>query len=109
MLAGDIIFISGASTTVPGTSNFTATDFDNKRFMITSIGSGTQINVTMGSNETGAGGTGGSTTVNFYYPVGPAEQLGAFGWGISQFGGTISGPTPTGITLDGALANDAQW
>ena len=48
MLAGDIIFISGASTTVPGTSNFTATDFDNKRFMITSIGSGTQINVTMG-------------------------------------------------------------
>ena len=76
--------------------------------MITSIGSGTQINVTMGSNETGAGGTGGSTTVNFYYPVGPAEQLGAFGWGISQFGGTISGPTPTGITLDGALANDAN-
>ena len=108
MLAGDIIFISGASTTVPGTSNFTATDFDNKRFMITSIGSGTQINVTMGSNETGAGGTGGSTTVNFYYPVGPAEQLGAFGWGISQFGGTISGPTPTGITLDGALADDTQ-
>ena len=108
MLAGDIIFISGASTTVPATSNFTATDFDNKKFMITSIGSGTQINVTMASNETGVGGTGGQADVNFYYPVGPAEQLGAFGWGISQFGGTISGPTPTGITLDGALANDAN-
>jgi hypothetical protein len=62
----------------------------------------------MASNETGAGGTGGSTTVNFYYPVGPAEQLGAFGWGISQFSGTISGPTPTGVTLDGALADDTQ-
>ena len=62
----------------------------------------------MGSNETGVGGTGGSTTVNFYYPVGPAEQLGAFGWGISQFGGTISGPTPTGITLAGSLADNTQ-
>ena len=108
MLAGDIIFISGASTTVPATSNFTATDFDNKKFMITSIGSGTQINVTMASNETGVGGTGGQADVNFYYPVGPAEQLGAFGWGISQFGGTISGPTPTGLTLAGALADDTQ-
>ena len=108
MLPGDILFISGASTTVPGTTNFTAADFDNKRFMITSVDSGTTVSVTMASNETGAGGTGGSTTVNFYYPVGPAEQLGAYGWGISQFGGTISGPTPTGITLDGALANDAN-
>ena len=32
MLAGDILFISGASTTVPGTSNFTAANFDNKKF-----------------------------------------------------------------------------
>jgi hypothetical protein len=108
MNAGDIIFISGASTTVPGTSNFTAANFDNKKFMITSVGAANTISVTMGSNETGAGGTGGSTTVNFYYPVGPAEQLGAFGWGISQFGGTISGPTPTGITLAGSLADDTQ-
>jgi len=108
MLAGDILFISGASTTVPGTTNFTAADFDNKRFMITTVDSSTTVSVTMASNETGAGGTGGSTTVNLYYPVGPAEQLGAFGWGISQFGGTISGPTPTGITLNGALADDTN-
>ena len=32
--------------------------------------------------------TDGDLSVKWYYPVGPAEQVGVYGWGISQFGGT---------------------
>jgi hypothetical protein len=36
--------------------------------------------------------------------VGPAEQVGVYGWGISQFGGTVSAPQTN--TLDGALGDN---
>ena len=42
-----------------------------------------------------------------YYHVGPAEQIGAFGWGISLWGGNILGSITT-TTLNGALLNDAN-
>ena len=63
----------------------------------------------MPSNETGSGATtSGGITYFQYYHVGPAEQVGVFGWGISQFGGTSTAPQTT--TLNGALsANSAGY
>ena len=39
--------------------------------------------------ESGATTSGGITYYQYYH-VGPAEQLGAFGWGISLWGGTFT-------------------
>jgi hypothetical protein len=94
MSAGDIIYLDNF-TTITG-SNYVAADFDDKKFMVTSVPSATTITITMPSAETGAGATtSGGIRVQYYYPVGPAQQLGAYGWGIGQWSGTVSGEVTT--------------
>ena len=105
---GDIILFGDASTFTAITgSNFGAADFANKKFMVTSAPSTTVITITMPSNEGGAGATNsGGITFFQYYHVGPAEQVGVFGYGISQWGGSVTNPQTT--TLNGSLsANSA--
>ena len=97
MSAGDILLMD--DFTGGGGTGFSATDFDNKKFMITSVDSTTQVTITMGSNSGAT--TTGTLKVQWYYPVGPAEQVGAYGWGISLFGGTILGSTTTTLTAPG--------
>jgi len=73
--------------------------------MVTSVPATDEITITMDSNETGSGATtSGSVKYYQYYHVGPAEQIGAFGWGISLWSGNILGSLTT--TLNGALLND---
>jgi len=105
--AGDIILFGDASTfTSISGSNFVAADFADKKFMVTSAPTGTTITITMSSNEGGAGATtSGGITYFQYYHVGPAEQVGVFGYGISQWGGTVTNPQTT--TLNGALNADS--
>jgi len=106
--AGDIILFGDASTFSSITnSNFGAADFADKKFMVTSVPTSSSITITMPSSETGSGATlSGGITFFQYYHVGPAEQLGAFGWGISLWGGTVLGAATT--TLNGALADDTN-
>ena len=101
--AGDIILFGDASTFSAITnSNFGASDFADKKFMVTSVPTNTTITITMPSNETGSGATtSGGITYYQYYHVGPAEQVGAFGWGISLFGGTVLGAATTTLTAPG--------
>jgi len=105
---GDIILFGDTSTfsTITG-SNFGASDFCDKKFMVASVPNTTTLTITMPSNETGAGATtSGGITFFQYYHVGPAEQVGVFGYGISQWGGTVTSPRTT--TLNGLLsANSA--
>ena len=106
-LTGDIILFGDPSTfsAISG-SNFGASDFCDKKFMVTSTPTGTTLTITMPSNESGAGATtSGGITYFQYYHVGPPDQVGVFGYGISQWGGTVSGPQTT--TLNGALNADA--
>ena len=106
--AGDIVLFGDASTFSAITnSNFGAADFADKKFMVTSIVDDNNFTITMPSVETGSGATtSGGITYFQYYHVGPAEQVGAFGWGISLWGGNILGSLTT--TLNGALLNDAN-
>jgi len=101
--AGDIILFGDASTFSTITnSNFGASDFADKKFMVTSVPTSTTITITMPSNETGSGATtSGGITYYQYYHVGPAEQVGAFGWGISLWGGTVLGAATTTLTAPG--------
>ena len=100
---GDIILFGDTTTFTAITgSNFGAADFCDKKFMVTSTPSGLTITITMPSNETGAGATtSGGITYFQYYHVGPAEQVGVFGYGISQWGGTTTNPQTTTLTAPG--------
>jgi len=90
----DIILLDNF-TAITG-SDYTAADFNDKKFMVTSVPSATTLTITMPSNETGAGATlSGGIRIQHYYPVGPAEQLPGFGWGLGQYGGTVSGEATT--------------
>ncbi len=102
-VAGDIILFGDTPTFSSITnSNYVAADFCNKKFMVTSAPSATTLTITMPTNESGSGATtSGSITYFQYFHVGPAEQLGAFGWGISLWGGSVLGSVAT--TLDGAI------
>ena len=91
--ANDIILLDNFSA-ITG-SNFAASDFNDKKFMVTSVTDNT-LTITMPSNESGSGATtSGSIRVRHYYPVGPAEQLPGFGWGLGQWSGTVSGEATT--------------
>ena len=97
---GDIVLLDNFST-ITG-SNFGASDFDDKTFMVTSTPTNVTITITMPSNETGSGATtSGGIRVQSYYSVGPAEQLPGFGWGLATFGGTVANALTT--TLNGAI------
>ena len=107
MLAGDILLFGDASTfsAITG-SNFVAADFVDKKFMVASVPTGTTLTITMPSNEGGAGATtSGGITYFQYYHVGPPDQVGVFGYGISQWGGTTTNPQTT--TLNGSLGDNA--
>ena len=100
LVPGDIILLDNFST-ITG-SNFSASDFDDKKFMVTSTPTNVTVTITMPSNETGAGATtSGGIRVQSYYSVGPAEQLPGFGWGLASYGGTVANALTT--TLNGAI------
>ena len=85
-------------------STFNNASFEDKKFMATSVPNSTTITVTMSSNETGTPlNNSGDATGKIYYHVGPSQQLGGFGWGTANFGGTASGIATT--TLSTALTN----
>jgi hypothetical protein len=96
LAANDIILLDNFSTIT--NSNFGASDFDDKKFMVTSVSSSTTITITMPSTEGGSGGTtSGGIRVQAYYSVGPAGQLPGFGWSLGQWGGTVSGEAQTSL------------
>ncbi len=104
---GDIILFGDASTFTAITgSNFSSTTFCDKKFMINAVPTTTTVEINAGANEGGAGATtSGGITFFQYYHVGPADQVGVFGYGISQWGGTVTNPQTT--TLNGALNADS--
>jgi hypothetical protein len=99
----DIILLDNFST-ITG-SNFSASDFDDKKFMVTTVPTATTLTITMPSNESGSGATtSGGIRVQHYYPVGPAVQAKGFGWGLGSWGGEDTSALTT--TLNGALLDD---
>ena len=100
--AGDIILLD--AVTVPTGTGFSDSDFEDTLFEVSDVPTATTIEITMGSAATGTA-SGGTTTVDFYYKIGPLIQTYGYGFGTNTFGGTT---TPTvSTTLNGALLNDA--
>jgi len=86
----DIILLD--SFTAITNSGFTSTDFDDKKFMVTSIPTDTTLTIEMESNESGSGAsTSGGIRVKHYYPVGPAVEVASTGWSLGSWGGQQAG------------------
>ena len=92
--AQDIILLDSFSSIT--NSDFGASDFNDKKFMVTSVPTATTLTITMPSNESGSGATtSGGIRVQHYYPVGPAVQAKGFGWSLGSWGGEVSGEPAT--------------
>ena len=103
MSEDDIVLLD--NVTAPPGSGYSDAAFEDKKFMATSIPSATTITITMDSNASGTTANVGSCRAQTYYTVGPAQELGGFGWGTGQWSGTASGPATT--TLVSTIAADA--
>ena len=97
---GDIIQLD--SVTLPGGTGLNASDFEDKTFQVITTPTATTFTITFTSS--GSSASGGSTSIIPYEPVGPAAQTYGYGFGISQYGGTVQGAQTT--TLNGALLAD---
>ena len=102
MSEDDIVYLD--TVTAPPGSGYTDGDFEDKKFMATSIPTATSIIVTMASNASATTSNVGSCRAQTYYTVGPAQELGGFGFGTGQWSGTASGPATT--TLVTTIAAD---
>ena len=100
LVPGDILLMSSFSTIT--NSNYSASDFDNKKFMVSSTPTNVTATITMTSNESGSGATtSGGITIQKYYTVGPAVQAKGFGWGLGSWSGEDTSAVST--TLDGGI------
>ena len=99
---GDIILL--ISVTLPNSTGYNASDFENKLFQVTSVTSPTVFTITQSKNAGGTVSTGGSISVIPYEKIGPADQSYGYGFGISQWDGSVPGAATS--TLNGALTAD---
>ena len=100
---GDIIRLTSAS--LPGgTTGVTTATFDDTNFQVLSVP--TSKTLTIEAATAGSSSSGGSVTINPFEVVGPAAQSYGYGYGVGNYGGTITGAATS--TLDGALAADTN-
>jgi len=101
---GDILLFDNFTTIT--NSDYDADDFDNTKFMVTTVPSSTTFTITMTAAESGSGATtSGGIRIQMYYPVGPVQQAAGHGFGTGQWSGTVSIAATS--TLSTALADDA--
>ena len=82
-------------------SNFNSQNFDDNKFMVTSIPSSTTLTINVGSNESGSGGTtSGGIRVRHYYPVGPAVEVASTGFGLGPWSGFKTGQFTSTLSAD---------
>lgn len=101
---GDIILLD--SVTLPSSTGYNASDFEDKLFQVTSVTTPTVFTITQSSNATGTVSTGGSLSVIPYEKIGPADQSYGYGFGISQWDGSVPGAATS--TLNGALSANSS-
>ena len=108
LVIGDIVVLD--SVTMPTSSGLSATLFEDKLCQVITAPTSTTFTITSPSAETGGGGSnltsGSSCVVQPYQSVGPAAQTYGYGFGVGDYGGSITGAQTN--DLDGALLNDTN-
>ncbi len=91
----DIVLFDSVNS-VPASSTYTDATFEDVKYMVASVPTSKTFTITMEAQETGTPMTNaGSASVLCYYTVGPAQQLGGYGWGTGLFGGIALGAATT--------------
>jgi len=97
--AGDIVLLDNFSTAT--NSDFAAANFDDIRFMVTTVPTSSTITITMPSAESGSGASeSGGIRVRHYFRVGPDVQAQGFGWSLGSWGGEAVGAYTTVLSAD---------
>ena len=97
--AGDVVLLD--NFTAITNSNYSASDFDDIRFMATTVPTSNTITITMPSAESGSGATqSGGIRVQHYYHVGPDVQGQGFGYGLGSWSGVEVGAFTTVLSSD---------
>jgi len=95
---------------MPTSSGLSATLFEDKLCQVITAPTSTTFTITSPSAETGGGGSnltsGSSCVVQPYQSVGPAAQTYGYGFGVGDYGGSVTGAQTN--DLDGALLNDTN-
>jgi hypothetical protein len=108
LISGDIVVLD--SVTMPTSSGLSATLFEDKLCQVITVPTSTTFTITSPSAETGGGGSnltsGSSCVVQPYQSVGPAAQTYGYGFGVGDYGGSVTGAQTN--DLDGALLNDTN-
>jgi len=102
LLVGDMIILDGV--TLPGGTGLTDAQFEDKLFQVLTIPSDVTFTIDSSAQASSAVSTGGSMTVQPYQTIGPAAQTYGYGFGVGNYGGTITGTLTN--DLDGALNAD---
>ncbi len=102
LLAGDIIQLD--AVTLPGGTGLTDAQFEDKLFQVLTVPTSTTFTINSSAQASSVISTGGTMTVKPYQSVGPAAQTYGYGFGVGNFGGTVSGAATN--DLDGALLDD---
>lgn len=101
LIAGDMIVLD--TVTLPAGTGLSAADFEDKLFQVLTAPTPTTFTINSLNQATAVVATGGSMTVQPYASVGPALQTYGYGFGVGQFGGTVSGASVTTINNSGAF------
>ena len=97
--AGDLFTFT--SVTPPTGAGYTAGNFQDQTFEVTSRISADEFTVIMAANATADNTADGAATINRYVLVGPNFQSAGYGWGTNLWGGQSSLAT----TLNGGINN----
>jgi len=101
----DIVKFDNVSGVTAVGSTYNDASFEDIKFMVSSVPTTDTFTITMDATESGTPlSLSGTASVLCYYTVGPAQQLGGYGFGTGLFGGTALGPATT--TLASGI-NDA--
>ena len=100
---GDIILLD--SVTLPSGTGLSASNFEDKAFMVNTVPSPTTFTITSSAAASASISTGGSMTVEFYTKVGPQKQTYGYGWGVGPWGGNVVGATTSTINEGGTFSD----
>jgi len=106
LVDNDIVKFDGVSGITAVGSTYTDASFEDIKFMVTSAPTATTITITMATAESGTPlSNSGSASALCYVTVGPAQEVGGYGWGTGTYSGSASGAATT--TLVTTLPDDA--
>jgi hypothetical protein len=101
LIVGDMMVLD--TVTLPGGTGLSDVDFEDKLFQVLSVPSTTTFTIDSLNQASAVVATGGTMTVQPYAFIGPASQTYGYGFGVGQYGGTVSGASITTINNSGTF------